>query len=84
MAVKTSLTAKERRRLLADCWFEAMREHYHLLGQYLRLRDLVDISTGWTPARLQPTQLRAPRRPDELPESLSRYVTAAHYSEHLI
>jgi hypothetical protein len=78
------LTASQRRKCLAECWFDAMRTHYRLLGEYLSIRDTMNVFTGYAPSRLMTAQLRAPRRPDELPESLSRYVLAAHHSEHLI
>ena len=78
------LSASERRRLLAETWFDAMRVHYRLLGAYLQLRDSTSAWEAPATPRLKPAHLRAPLRPGELPESLSRYVTAAHYSEHLI
>lgn len=78
------LTVSQRRKLLAESWFDAMRTHYRLLGEYLSIRDTVNAFTGFAPSRLMTTQLRAPHRPDELPESLSRYVTATHHAELLI
>ncbi len=78
----TRLSPLQRRRLLAQLWVDAMRAHYHLLENYLTLRDLT--CSGAATPRLQPWQLRAPVRPDELPESLSRYVTVTHHAEHLI
>jgi hypothetical protein len=77
-------TSSQRRRMLAEIWFDAMRTHYRLLGEYLELRDRAGDDVNPHPPRLMTMHLRAPQRPDELPESLSRYVTAAHHSEHLI
>ena len=82
--VNAWLSPLQRRRLLAQLWVDAMRAHYHLLEEYLTLRDLTCTSAGTAIARLQPWQLRAPARPTELPESLSRYVTVTHHAEHLI
>lgn len=55
---------------LADAWLSAMQRHYQLLWGYLQLRD----EAAYQP-RLSMEQLRAPVRPAELPEALSRYVT---------
>ncbi|MGA7672135.1 MAG: hypothetical protein WBW04_17035 [Nitrolancea sp.] len=74
----------DRRRELAELWFTAMRTHYQLLGNYLRLRDRPITDLTPAPKRLRPSDLRAPQRPDELPESLSRYVTAERHAELLI
>jgi hypothetical protein len=60
----------ELRDLLADAWLRAMQRHYQLLWDYLQLRD--DAARH---PRLSMEQLRAPVRPAELPEALSRYVT---------
>ncbi len=74
----------ERRRALAELWFSAMRTHYKLLGDYLQLRDRPILDLSPAPMRLHATDLRAPERPDELPESLSRYVTSERHAELLI
>ena len=74
----------ELRSRLADAWIEAMQQHYRLLWDYLQLRD-VSLSRGVrSTAQLKAQQLSAPRRPVELPESLSRYVTTAQHAEQLI
>jgi hypothetical protein len=78
------LHASERRRRLADAWIEAMQVHYQLLWEYLQLRELALMHDAHACAQLNADQLRAPRRPTELPESLSRYVTTAEHAELLI
>jgi len=74
----------ERRRDLAELWFAAMRRHYQLLGAYLQLRDRAIRDLDSPPARLSTAALRAPQRPVQLPDSLSRYVTAESHAELLI
>ncbi len=74
----------ERRQALAELWFAAMRTHYQLLGEYLQLRDRPITDLNPAPKRLFTSDLRAPQRPDELPESLSRYVTSERHAELLI
>jgi len=67
--------SNQLRELLADAWLSAMQRHYQLLWNYLQLRD--DASRH---PRLSLEQLRAPVRPVELPEALSRYVTTTRQS----
>jgi hypothetical protein len=74
----------ERRQRLADAWIEAMQVHYELLWEYLQLRELTLMYDARACAQLNASQLCAPRRPVELPESLSRYVTTAQHAELLI
>jgi hypothetical protein len=62
---------------LADAWLSAMQRHYQLLWDYLQLRDEAIYQQ-----RLSMEQLRAPVRPDELPEALSRYVTTTRQPGH--
>jgi hypothetical protein len=69
---------------LADAWLDAMQLHYRLLWDYLQLREIALTFNHGSRLRLKTEQLRAPRRPDELPESLSRYVTTAQHAERLI
>jgi len=69
--------AGELRNLLADAWLSAMQRHYQLLWDYLQLRD----DAAHQP-RLSMEQLRAPVRPAELPEALSRYVTTTRQADH--
>lgn len=61
---------------LADAWLDAMQRHYQLLWDYLQLRD----DAAHQP-RLALEQLRAPVRPAELPEALSRYVTTTRQAD---
>jgi hypothetical protein len=61
--------------LLAAAWLGAMQRHYQLLWDYLQLRD-----DAMHQPRLSMEQLRAPVRPPELPEALSRYVTTTRQS----
>ena len=74
----------ELQRRLGDAWIEAMQRHYQLLWDYLQLRELATRRNDSLPVQLKADQLRAPRRPAELPESLSRYVTTAQRAEQLI
>jgi hypothetical protein len=77
-------SAPQLRRRLADVWIEAMQQHYHLLWEYLLLRDVAIRCDQGSSRQLNAEQLRAPRRPAELPESLSRYVTTTQHAEQLI
>jgi hypothetical protein len=67
----------ELRERLADAWLSAMQRHYQLLWNYLQLRDEVTYHR-----RLSMEQLRAPLRPEDLPEALSRYVTTTRHPDH--
>lgn len=80
----TQLTGPAQRKQLAEAWLEAMRAHYRLLWAYLQARDVTPAEDRLSPKPLTADQLRAPRRPEELPESLSRYVITAHHAGQLI
>ncbi|HVX29064.1 MAG TPA: hypothetical protein VHA53_01185 [Nitrolancea sp.] len=68
---------RELRACLTNVWLNAMQRHYQLLWDYLQLRD-----EGTPQSRLSMEQLRAPVRPSELPEALSRYVTTSRQPDH--
>jgi hypothetical protein len=71
---RQELSLAARRDRLAGAWCDAMRTHYRLLNHYLDLRERQLAAMNRSSPAIDPQPLRAPARPEELPESISRYV----------